>query len=341
MSDRDKTGLRGQVKTCEVHTTYPAPASFSTVEINEYTPDGRLLRRTMKYPNSPDSILVNTYDQQGRLTERRRGSSDQLYRVVFSYEKNEVWASSGSQKRLHSRLDDHGRRVEIEHIPELPEDFHGAVGATMWQESGLGFQTISGGSFETTYDEKDRPVEGRMLDRDGTLMSKVIRTFDSEGRPASDRLSVQDFPAFAPSPETAGQFNPEQIKGIAAFFGKRMEGSAEYEYDSLGRLLKHHIASGLQEETTTFSYNEHNDKILEHKTTSTPAGMNFEYGMDATGNMVPVKQPSPPPPTVSETRYEYVYDSAGNWVERTTAYAHEEGVVPVPGTVTQRLITYY
>src|SRR6266480_2485577 len=68
MSDREKAGLHGPVRTCVEET--PLPDGKSHLTTTEYDPDGRLL--TFRSTNSDGTkwIVTRTYDADGRLTKK-------------------------------------------------------------------------------------------------------------------------------------------------------------------------------------------------------------------------------------------------------------------------------
>jgi hypothetical protein len=351
VSDREKAGLRGSVKSFESKTTFNySDQSSTSTETNEYALDGRLLRQSIRYPQSAELLWVHSYDAQGRLTETTIGPAatppSERTRTIYSYgEDGRVSAATqypSNSTELSVRSDDQGRRVDIQRLPEIPNRADMGIAATMWLDSGLGLPTASGGTFETVYNDRGQPAEGHMLDKDSRILARVVRSFDSQGRPSRDQLTGEPNADSLP-PEVADQLNLEQKKGLAAFMASQMmTGSLEYKYDSSGSLIEKRRRNGaLGDEITTIAYNDHHDKVLERSATGQSPEFGTEYGMDKAGNMIPVKQSSAAPPTISEMRYEYVYDSNGNWTEQKVFRTPGNGADSKPESVIKRTITYY
>ena len=68
MTDREKAGLRGPVKTCVEETTYPPGKRLTTTE---YGLDGRLLTTHASNPDGSEWVTTQTYDAEGRLLTKR------------------------------------------------------------------------------------------------------------------------------------------------------------------------------------------------------------------------------------------------------------------------------
>jgi hypothetical protein len=348
MPDREKASLRGPVKTCVTETNYFYSAQpFTSTETTEYTSDGRLLRRSTKSPQAAEWLLVNSYDDQGRLSESVSGSAGtplpERSHTQYSYGKDGRLATIAGDKSadLSMRYDERGLRVEVQRLPEVPSRPNTAIAGPSFEDSGLGLPYAQGGTFETVYNDRGQALEARVLGNDGQLVARIVRTLDTQGRPISDRLSAEAHSSNVPS-ELGDQLTSEQKKGLAAFIASHMmTGSVEYKYDPSGRLIERRRNGGFGEEIATISYNDHHDKHLERTATAQPPDAGTEYAIDDSGNMIPVKQSSAAPPTVSEMRYEYVYDSNGNWTEQKVFRTLGNDADSKPESVIKRTITYY
>lgn len=270
------------------------------------------------------------------ISERRR--------TTYSYDKDgRLIGSTGGPDSLPGEIqyDDKGRRIERQRLPEIPDMRNMAVGTTMWQDSGIGLPTASGGTYEVVFSENGQPVEGRMLDKSGRVVARVVRTLDAEGHPSSDHLTSEASQDTLPA-ELTGQLNPEQQKSLATFWASKMNGHTEYRYDTEARLIERRRSLGLfGDEITKIAYNERNDKTLERTATAQHPDLGIEYKMDDAGKMIPVKKSPVPPPTISETRFEYVYDSNGNWTEQKVFHTPGNSLSPEPTEGMKRTITYY
>jgi hypothetical protein len=73
MSDREKAGRHGLVRTCAVEMILPDGKSYLTTA--EYSPDGRLLTFRSTSSDGAEWIMTKTYDVGGRLTKTISGNS--------------------------------------------------------------------------------------------------------------------------------------------------------------------------------------------------------------------------------------------------------------------------
>ncbi len=348
MSDREKAGLHGVVKSCTVETTrFFSESPTVYVETSEYSPDGRLLSKDSQSPYGPEWLQVNSYDSQGRLAETVSGPETtpaaERSRTLYSYgEHGRLTAITNPAEpgAASLRYDDQGRRIESQRFPEIPDEPDTAVGSPMWEDSELPIPVPSGGTLERVFNDRGQPVEARALDKNGQLVARIVRQFDQEGKPLSDRL-ISENPAGALSVELNDKLNAAQQKAVAAFITSQMSGTTSYKYDSHGRLIERRRSLGMAgDEITTVAYNDHNDKILERTASAESPDFGTEYGLEESGKMIPQKKSPAPPPSLSEVHYEYVYDSAGNWTEQKVSRGTPNGTFGVTETV-KRTLTYY
>jgi hypothetical protein len=75
MSDQEKAGLHGPVRTCVEEAILPDNGKHLTTW--EYSPDGKILIFTARFGNSDGTewITTHTYDATGRLTKAVSGNS--------------------------------------------------------------------------------------------------------------------------------------------------------------------------------------------------------------------------------------------------------------------------
>jgi YD repeat-containing protein len=86
MSDREKAGLHGPVRTSVEET--PLQDAKSHLTTTEYDPDGRLL--TIRFTNSDGTgwSTAKTYDVDGRLTKTISGNSREPgVESVYTYDR--------------------------------------------------------------------------------------------------------------------------------------------------------------------------------------------------------------------------------------------------------------
>jgi hypothetical protein len=207
-------------------------------------------------------------------------------------------------------------------------------------------------SIKTIYNDRDHPTEMQAYDADGRLISRLVRTYDANGRITDVKTIIEDPTSIFPRTERAQmlaesdppseEMRAQMKKVFSALLG---ELGKSYTYDSQGRITEAVLREGLLigKVTRTYTYNDHGDTVEEQTTftkscSSLPVGVTFHP--DENGNLVPDKAPSewspqPDLPEPSTVHYTYQYDSYGNCTEKTQT--HSEG----PSFTTRRELTYY
>jgi YD repeat-containing protein len=342
---RAKAGLHGPVKTCseEIIQTYPGGSS-SLVQNTEYSADGRVVSFRSRGQGSSDSLTTYEYDSSGRLLRSTSGRADAAAadRSVTNYEYDQtgtliaITALGGHTVKFGR--DDQGRRIKIVPVPELPTGSAAAVAADVWEGGELPLGAPPKGSIVTVFDEQGLPIEGQARDAEGRVVSRIIRSYDGKGRATGDRLIPVDTSNAVPA-ELAAQLNPEQMKAVGAFIGSQFsKGQTALKYGSDERLLEKRLSlPALGDEITAISYNDHGDISLERTAQQMPANAGVEYGLTEDGKMVPTTKPDVHPPTVTESRYEYAYDSHGNWTSQKVYVSGDT----VPHREHTRTLTYF
>jgi hypothetical protein len=162
LSDREKAGLRGPVKTIvDNYSTTVFDRNGKTLEWRGNTLHGRV-ERTYVYEN----------ERLIRVTGRAGDHEDEF------------------------RYDGQGK-TQLRHIPARPDQQSRAFGIFVWFDAiSEGDALTDGGTVETTYNERDQPVEKRVFDDEGTLLFRVEYVYH-----ANDRLSEEKFQGISPSPE--------------------------------------------------------------------------------------------------------------------------------------------
>ena len=350
ISDRERAGLRGPVKTVVEERSR-----------TEYDLDGNIL--TWHSTNSDGSEWGNAwaYDGAGRLLKATLGNSNgSITEQVYSYDETgrllRITDSNGDRTDFH--YDEQGRKIEIRSIAPKPDERQGAVAIGI----GAVFADIDGSwrfnsygkasSIKTIYNDRDHPTEMQAYDADGRIITRLVRTYDEKGRISDLKTIIEDPASIFPANERAQMLAdsglpPDEVraqmkKALSAFIG---ESGKSYTYDSQGRIKEAVLSEGLLrgKVTRAYTYNDHGD-IAEERTTfskdpsSLPVGVSFHP--DENGNLVTDKPrsewpPQPDLPKPSAVHYAYQYDSYGNWTEKTTT--HSEG----PSFTTRRELTYY
>jgi hypothetical protein len=278
LSDRERAGLRGPVKTCSDFIGDDTESLSET----EYAADGRLLVwRGRSFTGRVE--LVCSYDGIGRLISITSGGPDLT--DEFHY-------------------DEQGKKTRVRTVPPRPGQEGIATSIeVMFEVAEEGAGLNDGGSVTTRYNDDDQPMESLVRDAHGELLTKIAHNY-ANGQLVSETL-VQE--AFELPGEFREQLSEEQRRAFRAQMKealsqhglKSMERS--YVYDDDGRLIRRLMRMGDLHQNTTITYNEHGDQ----------AGT----VMIQSGSLDP-RQPHLDNERF-EVRYLYQYDSRGNWIEKT------------------------
>ena len=68
------------------------------------------------------------------------------------------------------------------------------VGGSLWDAAQTGIGAVEGGSVTTVFDERDLPIELQILDSEGRVVSRFVRTYDANGR-IMEENQIQENPA--------------------------------------------------------------------------------------------------------------------------------------------------
>jgi hypothetical protein len=357
--DREEAGLRGSVKTCVEETTYPTGKSLTTTE---YDLDGRLLTTRISNSDGSEWITTKTYDADGRLVKTASGKSGEpATESLYTYDERgrlkEITNPDGQGNRTSYRYDEEGRKTEIKTFgPEVFERNRGGVmvAGSMWDATQTGIGAFEGGSVTTVFDERGLPIELQILDSEGRVVSRFVRTYDASGRIIGEN-QIQDNPA--PTSGILSELNDKQLETWKSLFRGKNGTGVSFVYDSQGRVTEMRDRNWGLDTVTTTSYNERGD-ISEQRMTATsnlafPIGGAFSIGED--GTIIPdrregVSEPPPDPEGDLErvrrtiTEYRYEYEQNGNWTERTIVFRQVVDGSSESGeysTVYRRALTYF
>jgi YD repeat-containing protein len=352
MSDRDKAGLRGPVKTVlnEQPFTNADGQQFHMSTTTEYAPDGRVLEQRMG--NSDGSIWVTsyTYHADGRLLKTASGkagsAADSQTTYLYDDARRLVGVESGDSVKVSYRYDEKGRKSVIESYGTKPLPPNTAY-AAHWEGTDLGFAPYPGGTLTTSYNGEGVATGAELHDAEGTLMGHIVRKFNAEGRviveeQAADAPHVNVAEELWSKLNTESKLNPEQLKSVGAMIAGMQNSVISYSYDAQGRETERHRSGGIfGEQVTVTSYNDHGDKASERQTTVMRSDTG-PWQLTESGAFIPQGKPNPPqPPISSETQYTYQYDQYGNWTEQTIVSRSQPDEAFQPGTVIRRKLTYY
>ena len=337
-SDRERAGLRGPVRSVLQGSTrwdydrdgrlvscrwlvQPTSEASAAVETWTYDNSGRLLNNTVRHADGSSKERRYSYDGLGRLLKIAEDNGDQ---TSFEYPKQ----AGKTEIRIMARRAEHPNAATAIGIDAAFADVEGDFELS-YSRSG------NANRLQTIYDEHDDPTETKAFS-DDHLLKRIVRTYDDQHRITEVRVILDDplsvFPGIAEEMVTQSGVPAREIReqlrnAIAPIMG---ESSKLHSYDSDGRLTKTVLRSGLMGETTRmYSYNDHGDVVEEYTCfTSPPIPVGVPFQLDEAGKAVPEKSPSEWPqqpafPESSVVRYDYAYDSRGNWTEKRSIYSKE------------------
>lgn len=346
MTDRDKAGLRGPVKTVLNEQTFSGAdgQQFLMSTTTEYAPDGRILEQ--RIGNSDGSIWVTsyTYYADGRLLKTVSGkagsAADSQTTYLYDDARRLVGVESGDNVKMSYRYDEKGLKSVIESYDAKPLPPNTAY-APHWEGTELGFAPYPGGTLTTSYNEQGVATGAELRNPEGTLVGHIVRKFDAEGHVIAEEQAA-DAPQVNLPEEITSKLNPEQMQSVGTMIAGMQNSVISYAHDAHGRVTERHRNGGVfGEQVTLTTYNDHGNKASERETTvmSPDTG---PWNLTEAGAFVPAGKPNPPqPPLSSETQYAYQYDQYGNWTEQTIVSRSQPDEAFRPGTVSRRKLTYY
>jgi YD repeat-containing protein len=230
-----------------------------------------------------------------------------------------------------------GRKTKVEFISE-PR--HPAACGTMYGVEGAqqGYGAKGVVSITTLFDDREQPCDVLFQDKDREIILRVILTRDSAGRlvreesRSGDRqpLPIAQIFENAPADERvaaeavlAQLFNPQ--KAIW---------STTYRYDDRSCQIERCTwIGGLKQSRTTWEYDEHDNVIREIKQETVGGGLQT----DESGKLQFINEKL----SNHGVRYEYKYDSHGNWTGRVVSMRYETNLDLQRSNTERREINYY
>lgn len=355
ISDSEKAGLHGTVRSVIEERTYPAwngtdgnsIPEMKTWSKTEYDRDGRIaVMRGRGWPrekgmDSAESVTRYTYNAAGQLLRMRREKNDELQgEVVYKYDEQgrpqSITDSSDPGNPIAFRYDATGRKTKIAIAKPIGLPPGTAVSHSVeasFETAGSAPALPEGGSAITLYDHNDRPTEIQTRKANGEIVYRTLRTYDGQGNVIEEKLTMDDPLSMIPPADQKKIFDlgkvsaPELRNRITQFLGGSEMSSVKYIYDAQGRKSQTiQKTLGHVEQHIETSYNEHGD-VAKETTQET-----FSHTVDAEqgGN------------GGSERIYSYEYDSEGNWIiKRTSSRSLPDGTFKDTGEEVQRTIEYY
>jgi hypothetical protein len=280
LSDRERSGLRGPVKT---YSDFFGRAAEPMVHA-EYAADGRLLVWRGRLVNG-EVERVYSYDVTGKLI-------------------SDTYSGSGVTDEFH--YDQQGKKTRVRTVPpRSPDRGAGLSGPFVFENAEEGDCLTGGGSVTTRYNDEDEPVESLVRDSHGELLGIIDHNY-TNGRLVSETLvwvRLELASELRKLPPQEFRVAEAQMKQAMSEMGlNNIERS--YVYDDKGRVSGRLLRAGDVREETTTSYNEHGDVA---------GTVRIERCIDRIIQNSPIWTDCR-----SEVHYSYQYGSHRNWTEQTT-----------------------
>lgn len=233
-SDRQRAGLRGNVKTCA--------DEFS---ITEFAEDGKILFWQGNICSGSRSERQYSYDNSGRILSIQGSTAD--HTDNFQYE--------------------HGRKIRIRTVPARPERERGAFSVNVIFESTEQGEVLSeGGTVTMVFNEWDEPAESEVRDTAAHVLAKVIHEYDSDGRLIREEL-IQDRSEFSLPKKFRDQIPAEEREAVYAQIREKLQEhdlssrcERFYVYNQQRQMTEMHYQMGGYTQKILFTYNEHGDQ---------------------------------------------------------------------------------
>jgi hypothetical protein len=378
--DREVHGLRGPVKSCVTESQDQSDAGGGFAEKLDFDSKGRLVSRTSRYPGQPESSIRYTFDEHGRplsetslhqkaTTWERVNSYDEAGRLIkitlsggmlgdltrtYEYDaEDRVVAIVENSKRGVARADflyENGIKTMVKTVPPQEPGLGTATGAEMLMEAAMSgnYGLPKGGTVTVTFNEGDQPVEAKLANQDGRVHTRIVSTYDAKGQIVETRSIMEDPVAMfgVELPKERASADAARLDAMKAAVKRMIDGdrgamSVSYKYDQQGRMIERKSSIfGSREHVQAMKYNEHGDLVSEKTEMSTDPNAVTGVSTDEVGNIVETRGEGPPP-TNSESKLEYQYDSFGNWTEKTSYVKASPEEEFKRTTLTSRTITYY
>lgn len=278
-----------------------------------------------------DDWSTAVFDREGKILEWRGNTFHGYSERTYSYDQNgqliRITGSSGDRVD-EFRYDEQGRMTQIRHVPARPERRNIAIGTEIaFEVISEGDSLIDGGTVETSYNERGRPVERRIVDDEGVLLFRILHTYDANGRLGEERLVTENlsFPKAVreqiPSEQRAAVFAQLKTEMESASHGLFGNAERTFVYNGQGRLAERHMRMGPIREDLVWTLSPRGDIIeLTKRTTGFPNELGVQQELQW------------------KCRYSYEYDDYGNWISNIETWE----VAGNTTTLTKvRHLTYY
>jgi hypothetical protein len=273
MTDRDRHGLRGPVKTviCESFEWDEKAGAVSEKprqrEEQTFSPLGNLIENVTQFQDGPKQRSTNVYDEDGRLREIRFHNSDGTESSLpMKYDQHGQPIRFGATVTYSS---ENGRKIKTEVFEPKTRDVDRTVGFEDSPSQATFWSTGNAAVAATFFDGTGRPAEMVLYDDEHVKIYKLVRTYDERGRVTSEECQTLSPRVFARQRGTQGEAMPEEMAQLFARILSQGPMRVTYKYDDQDRVIEQTQATGLfGYERTVSVYNDHGD-LSKHQTYST------------------------------------------------------------------------
>ena len=282
-----------------------------------FRPDGQVSETESHNPDGSIVRAVRTYDVRGLIVEERAWKDEETqWEAAYFYDalgrlaKKEVLSTEGRWKSEECRYDDAGRQTKVFVFPPH------VVGSSL--------SIAAQGPEIFPDDDRQLPLEVNYHYSGGELFGRVVFSRDPERRLITEVMYLGEAVGEL-RPGEKGMSPEERAETLAAFkaaFSDDVFSTMLYAYDARGRLLERTMSMGtLAEARWVFEYNDRDDRIAE-------TSKDWDHGVEQ-------------PQREQQTRFDYHYDSRGNWTERIVRCRIGSQQEFQCSNIERRTLTYY
>ena len=322
--NREHWGLRDSVKTCRIQRIWCLNDDRTDTTFLEFRPDGACERWWNLDPRGLEWTQVNEYDSLNRLVATRTTGpsgwgqmrlyeydcADRLSRVI---ERNAQGRERIAETYSYDTvgLKTHTRHLESGPCANMFLDIDGTDAC---------FAHRGAVAITTLYDSHGRPITALFVNESDQIVNRVDLHYDAAGHLVEEGSMSEPEAESTELPRFPGLDEPFRRSFLYDEHGRRIQTAYR-----LGPLGLHR---------TSVSYNEQGDESLTMSYDEDRA-----YDIDATGQIstVPIHE------SVYQTwtRFRYVYDGHGNWLEKVTEGRSDTNQKWVVANLEYRTITYF
>ena len=325
--------LKSELAEWDLELQYWKPVMHFTV--TSFRPDGAI---TSTDGYNPDGSIARSRwicDPSSRLIECNSWMNDEpQHRTLYFYEeagrhvRTVSLAEDGTETDTEvCSYDAEGKRTKVSPLAFRAGNVNYSIEGT---DMGLGAPGAT--RMVTNYDEHDLPVRVVFEDGNQKTVREVILKRDNEGRLVHLETRMGAQPSFS----CGGEPVSSEADAAISLLMQALQGaftSTTFAYDNRGRLVERTGSMfNLGGDRTTYRYGDGDDpieEICEH--TSREANLDDGGALQYTLDKI----------TTQHIRFEYRYDTHGNWVEKTVSMRFEANAEFQPSNITRRAITYH